>query len=139
MMLCHLLNSSSHNTETSVRALQSGSGISGPGGSAIARVLAVNNSLRGLDLFWSDLALSSLQDIAGALTSNTSLTSLSIGDPVTLSDDEAAEACSRILRQARPSLKRLSLAYVPFPSLSAAHAFCAALEGNIGEPRSTLH
>lgn len=89
--------------------------------------------LASLSIFWADLDLPSLRDIASCLSSNTSLTSLSLGDPVTMSDHEAAEASRRIMQHAGATLRRLSLAYVPFPSLAAAQSFCAALEGNSGQ------
>lgn len=66
------------------------------------------------------------------LARNGALTSLSLGDPLTLSDPEASEGATRILQHAGASLKRLSFAYVPFPSLPAAQSFCNALEGNTG-------
>ena len=113
-------------------AVQSGSSIAGPGGTALARALSHNCTLASLNLFWAELDLPSLRDIACMLAGNSALTSLALGDPATLADAEACEAARRVLAHAGPAMKRLSLAYVPLPSLPAAQAFCAALEGNAG-------
>jgi hypothetical protein len=101
--------------------------MAGPGTSALAKALAHNTALKSLSLFWVDMDSSALQELARCLSSNGTLTSLSLGDPAILGDEEAAAGYALILQHASPSLSRLSIAYVPFPSLEAAQTFCNAL------------
>lgn len=112
--------------------LQAGSQIAGPGCHALAKMLTRNTSLRQLSIFWTGADHTALDALATALSSNTTLTSLALGDPRSLSAEQTAQAASAILSSASPQLRRLTLSYVTIPSAAHAQRVCGALRSNQG-------
>lgn len=112
--------------------LQAGSQIAGPGCHALAKMLTRNTSLRQLSIFWAGADHAALAALASALSSNTTLTSLTLGDPRSLSAEQTAQAASAILSSAPAQLRRLTLSYVTIPSATHAQRICGALRSNQG-------
>ena len=106
--------------------------MAGPGCHALATMLTRNTTLRHLCIFWAGADHDSVTALAAALASNSSLTSLTVGDPRSLSAAQATRAAASILSSATTHLRRLSFSYVTIPSPALAAHFCSALESASG-------
>lgn len=112
--------------------MQAGSQIASPGCHALAKMLTRNTTLRTLSVFWAGADHAALSALAAALASNSTLTSLALGDPRSLSAKHSTHAACAVLSNASPQLCRLELSYVSVHSPASAQRLAAALRCNEG-------
>lgn len=106
--------------------------MAGPGCQALAAMLTRNSTLRHLSVLWAGADHSALTAIATALASNSTLSSLCLGDPRSLTPAQVTQAAASILANATAHLRRLDFSYITLPSPAHAATFCAALHKNSG-------